>query len=324
MEAQNQTELFDLHPRPADFLQEVIDGLSQEPKRLPCMYLYDEHGSKLFDQICDLEEYYPTRTEVSILMTRGADIADKLGKHCMLIELGSGSSMKTGNLLRHVQDPHSYVPVDISKEHLLDASRRIAEQFPEITVSPVCADFNGELRLPPMDQPPSTKYVWIPGSTIGNFSSAQRKDLLARIRRLCLPEGGGLLIGIDLKKDRTKLEKAYNDAAGVTANFNLNLLRRINRELDGDFQLEHFHHKAVYNSGQSRVEMHLVSKRDHTVAIGDREVSFGEGESICTEHSYKFTIQEFADLASDCGLHLQHQWTDEQNLFAVLLLGTER
>ncbi len=315
-------ELFDLHPQRANFLQEVIDGLTKRPKRLPCMYFYDERGSQLFDQICELEEYYPTRTEISILRRHATDIAEKLGDDCMLVELGSGSSLKTSYLLSALKRLHSYVPVDISKEHLLQAAERVAARFAGLHVAPVCADFMGELRLPPLQTAPARKYVWFPGSTIGNFGVPERVDLLRRIRKLCLPEGGGLLIGIDLKKDRERLEKAYNDAAGVTADFNLNLLRRINRELHGDFQLQHFHHRAVYEPSHSRIEMHLVSKRTQAVAIGGRQVEFDEGESICTEHSYKFSIEEFSQLAQDCGLELQHTWTDEEDLFAVLLLTT--
>jgi dimethylhistidine N-methyltransferase len=313
--------LFDLHPEPSDFRDEVLTGLSKPQKQLPSMYFYDERGSKLFDQICELEEYYPTRTESAILRDAGPEIAELVGERAALIELGSGSSAKTHVLLDAFKDVHSYIPIDISRSHLMDAAARVARRFASLRVRPVCADFMAELRLPPMHERPRKKYVLFPGSTIGNFHSQQRQDLLARVARLCQPEGGGLLIGIDLKKDRQRLERAYNDAKGVTADFNLNLLRRINCELDGSFRLSEFEHQAFYNAAQGRIEMHLVSRQAQSVSIAGQQVRFREGESICTEYSYKFSVEEFCRLAAPSGFHLQKQWTDREGLFAVLLLG---
>ncbi|MEN9579297.1 MAG: hypothetical protein RJA70_2306 [Pseudomonadota bacterium] len=320
MEPAREIQLFDLQPREADFLSDVVSGLMRAPKRLPSMYFYDERGSLLFDKICDLKEYYPTRTELSILKRHAADIARRLGSNCQLIELGSGSSLKTHLLLRALTEPHSYVPVDISRVHLLHAAARVAHAFPQLPVTPVCADFTAELRIPTTLAAPAKKVVWFPGSTIGNFEPAERRTLLQRIRKLCLPQGGGLLIGIDLKKDRRRLESAYNDASGVTAQFNLNLLQRINRELSADFRLEAFAHHAMYNAACDRIEMHLVSRCEQRVAVGGESVRFREGETICTEYSYKFSVEEFAALAADFELHLEASWTDPENLFAVLLL----
>lgn len=322
--ASEEIPLFDLHPRRLDFEREVLRGLSQAHKRLPCMYFYDERGSLLFDQICDAPEYYPTRTELGILKESTPSMAQEIGPGCMLIELGSGSSLKTTMLLQELIRPHSYVPVDISREHLMNAAYRTARRFPELKVRPVCADFMGELAVPPFGTRPKRKIVFFPGSTIGNFAEMERRDLLTRIVRLCQPEGGGLLIGIDLKKDRETLEAAYDDAGGVTAAFNRNLLTRINRELHADFVVPEFTHRAVYDQKLGRVEMHLVSQAKQSVRIGSQHVHFDAGESICTEYSYKFSVEEFAGLAADCGLLVRRVWTDKQKWFAVMLLDATR
>jgi dimethylhistidine N-methyltransferase len=318
--AGRQMSLHDLHLEPGDFRGEVLEGLGREPKTLPCKYFYDDRGSRLFDRICQLEEYYPTRTEIGILERHAADIAARMGERALVVELGSGSSIKTQILLAALRDPAGYVPVDIAREHLRAAAGRIAGAFPELAVQPVCTDFSGEFSLPPALGGEHRRFVFFPGSTIGNFDSRGRLALLRRAARICGTEDGGMLIGIDLVKDVGRLEAAYNDARGVTAAFNLNLLHRINRELEANFESTRFRHHAFYDAAQERIEMHLVSELDQIVSIGSRIFRFRRGESICTEHSYKFSIPSFAELARCAGLELDRVWTDDEGFFAVLLL----
>ncbi len=312
--------LLDLHPRQADFLSDARDGLNAKPKRLSPMYFYDARGSQLFDQICELSEYYPTRTEMAILRRYKSEISLALGGNTCLVELGSGSSLKTSILLDSARALHSYVPIDISKEHLSAAANRIALQHPNLRVLPVCADFLGELRLPSEAEAATRKYVWFPGSTVGNLNRGARRQLLRRIVQLCQPQGGGLLIGIDLQKGTDVLESAYNDARGVTAAFNLNLLDRMNRELGANFDVENFNHKAFYNEREERIEMHLESTERQVVSLGKERFAFEAGETVCTEYSYKFTVDGFAAEADTAGLSLLKVWTDPDELFAVLLL----
>jgi len=314
--------LHDLHPEPDDLLSEVIAGLRSEQKTLPCKYFYDAEGSRLFDRICELDEYYPTRTEVGILSQQASEISDAVGKNALVIELGSGSSTKTHGLLRALVDPAGYLPVDISRDHLSEAAERIASQFPTLPVWPVCADFNVEIDLPDYGMEERTRLIFFPGSTIGNFDGADRLTLLRRMLDLCGPHGGQLLIGIDLVKDIARLENAYDDAKGVTAAFNLNLLHRINRELDVDFDPDRFAHRARFNTDQSRIEMHLVSQLEQCVEIDGQTFHFEHDESICTEYSYKFTIDGFGAQAAEAGWALENSWTDHENLFATLLLRT--
>jgi dimethylhistidine N-methyltransferase len=316
--------LHDLHPEPEDMQSEVVRGLAGNPKTLPCKYFYDDHGSKLFDRICELDEYYPTRTEVGILESSAAEIAERLGRESLLIELGSGSSTKTHVLLRALDRPAGYVPIDISRNHLQDAARRIARAFSKLPVWPVCADFNAELSLPEELEQSANRAIFFPGSTIGNFVREERISLLRRIKGLCHPSGGTLLLGIDLVKDVERLEAAYNDSLGVTAAFNHNLLRRINRELDADFALDQFEHHAFFDTQNERIEMHLVSAERQRVAIDGHTFEFGRGETICTEHSHKFRVDGFAKLAAEAGWTLEHHWTDDEDLFAILLLTTGR
>jgi dimethylhistidine N-methyltransferase len=318
--AQKRLPLLDLHPQSADFLSDASTGLRQSPKRLSPMYFYDAAGSKLFERICELEEYYPTRTEVSILRRYRRELGLAIGAQTCLIELGSGSSSKTGIVLEAVRALHSYVPIDISKQHLRESAERIASDFPSLGVLPVCADFLGELRLPAEAEEAQHKCVWFPGSTIGNLNLAVRRRLLDRIHTLCQPQGGGLLIGIDLQKDQTVLERAYNDAAGITAAFNLNLLERMNRELGADFDTTSFAHRAFYNDEEQRIEMHLESRKAQEVTLDGDRIGFTEGETVCTEYSYKFTVDGFCAEASGSGFTLQNAWTDPNELFAVLLL----
>jgi dimethylhistidine N-methyltransferase len=310
--------------RPADgadaMLREVLAGLARPHKQLPCKYFYDERGSRLFDEICELEEYYLTRCELAILRRHAGQMAGRLGPACALIEYGSGSSLKTRLLLDRLDRPAAYVPVDISGEHLLRSARELARAYPGLEVAPVCADFTRPFTLPPLRQSPRRRVVYFSGSTIGNFGPAEATALLAGIARLCGP-GGGLLIGVDLKKDRAILEPAYDDTRGVTAAFNLNLLARINRELGADFDLGRFRHRAFYNEGAGRIEMHIVSRAAQTVHVGGTAFELAEGETICTEYSYKYGLDEFRDLAARAGLALEQVWTDEKGLFSVQYLG---
>jgi dimethylhistidine N-methyltransferase len=235
----------------------------------------------------------------------------------MLVEFGSGSSTKTRLLLDHLESPAAYVPVDVSCSHLEDTARQLARDYPQLDVHPVCADFTNEFALPSMVDDADHVTVYFPGSTIGNFERSSAMALLKRIAALTRG-GGGLVIGIDLQKDREVIETAYNDPQGVTAAFNLNLLRRINRELGADFRLHSFHHRADYNEVEGRIEMSLVSDEDQTVTIGNRQFCFTTGERILTEYSHKYTIDAFASMAADCGLSLCRQWRDESAYFAVL------
>jgi dimethylhistidine N-methyltransferase len=311
--------LHDLEPVKDDFRAEVLAGLRRPRKQLPCKFFYDQRGSELFDQICELDEYYLTRAETAILFRHASEIASVLGRDCLLIEYGSGSSLKTRILLDHLDAPAGYVPIDISRAHLLRAAQAIRLRHPRLHVTPVCADYTEPLDLPACPRPPARKVVFFPGSTIGNFDPWNARHFLAQARALAGP-GSGLLIGVDLKKDPRVLHSAYNDAAGVTADFNLNLLARINRELGANFDVNRFAHYAFFNPAPGRVEMHLRSLEQQTVHISGESFHFTRGESIFTESSYKYTIEGFTALAAEAGYRQTHCWTDAQQLFAVLHL----
>lgn len=305
-----------------EFLHDVLSGLQAESKELSCKYFYDKRGSELFERICQLDEYYLTRAELAIMETSAAQMGAQIGEHVMLVEYGSGSSVKTRYLLDALPQPVAYVPVDISGEHLQQTALELAADYPRIEILPVCADFTARFELPLPTRLASHTAVYFPGSTIGNFMPDRATELLRRITELCGP-GGGLLIGIDLKKDVAKIEAAYDDALGVTAQFNLNLLRRINSELAGNFDLDQFEHRAVYNSALGRVEIDLVSRRAQCVTVAGEAFEFTHGESIRTEYSHKYSVEEFAALAATAGLSLHHQWTDPAKNFAVLHLVVE-
>jgi dimethylhistidine N-methyltransferase len=310
--------LVDFSPALDEFRADVLAGLSRRPRRLPCKYFYDSRGSELFDRICELDEYYPTRTELAIMRAFVPEMSEAIGPRARLIELGSGSSAKTRLLIEALPDLAEYVPVDISSSYLHGAIKQLARDYPTLRISPWCADFTRSLRLP-RSEFSSKHVVYFPGSTIGNFGPRQSRRLLARIARLVGP-GGSLLIGIDLVKERRTLENAYNDAAGVTAAFNLNLLARINREVRGTFKLAAFRHSAMYNAAKRRIEMYLVSTCSQFARVGAERFEFAAGDSICTEHSYKYTIGQFATLAATAGLAPVRVWTDPRRWFAVLYL----
>jgi len=303
-----------------NFQAEILDGLSRPQKKLPSKYFYDATGSRLFDRITELPEYYPTRTELEILHEHASSMAARCGPHCLLIELGAGSVTKVRLLLDELDHPAGYVPVDVSGEHLHAAASVLAADYPTLKVTPVVADFTARFNLP--DVSADRRVVFFPGSTIGNFDPPRADALLRRVANLIGP-GGGLLLGVDLRKPKDVLERAYNDAAGVTAAFNQNLLTRINRELGANFDMGAFRHVAFYNRAKSRIEMHLESATDQQVQIGPATFDFREGESIHTENSYKYEVSELAERAEDCGLRLNETWSDAQKYFAVLYFTAE-
>ena len=321
-----QIDLHDFLPEIDTFREDVLCGLSRSPKELSCKYFYDRRGSRLFDRICELEEYYPTRTEMAIMRRHGVEMAALLGPHCRLVEYGSGSSLKTRILLDHMDRPAAYVPLDISREHLKESAAALSTAYPALPVTPVCADYNADFELPPAPLDALRTAVYFPGSTIGNFHPEQALRFLHHVAHVCGP-GGALLIGVDLKKDIAILEPAYNDREGVTAEFNLNLLRRINFELGADFDLDGFGHYAYYNQLQGRIEMHLISRKTQTVHVpspagpnGAVPIHFRANESIHTENSYKYSLPEFARLADMASFDIERTWVDENDLFSVQYL----
>jgi len=305
----------------ASFLNDVLDGLDRANKTLPSKYFYDERGSQLFDQICELDEYYPTRTETSLLARYAGAIAERVGKSVTLLELGSGSSTKVRLLLDRLDEPAAYIPVDISREHLESSAARLAADYPDLKVEPVCADYAGDFHVSIAGGPGRT-LAFFPGSTIGNFHPHEAQAFLRRLGRQ-LGAGSRLLIGVDLKKSKARLEAAYNDAAGVTAAFNLNLLERINRELDGTFDPQAFAHRAFYNDRLGRIEMHLESLRPQTALVAGFPIRFKAGETIHTEVSYKYTVDEFTSLVRNAGWSKIASWTDDEDLFSIHLLNFE-
>ena len=311
--------LHDYHPRPDAMREEVLEGLHAAQKTLPCKYFYDERGSQLFDAICELPEYYLTRTELGIMESHVAEMAAALGPYLQLVEPGSGSSLKTRLLLEHLHRPVAYMPVDISRAHLVNAADRLNRLYPELEVLPVCADFNQPFELPAPQCSPRRSAVYFPGSTLGNFGPADAVRLLDHMRRLAGP-GGALLLGVDLRKEPGLLQRAYDDAAGVTAAFNLNILERINRELDGNFDLGRFRHRAVYNEAEGCIEMHLVSQGRQVVRVAGESFGFHDGEHILSERSYKYSLDGLAALAVRAGMTVEQQWLDERRYFCVACL----
>ena len=313
-----QIAVLDFEPANEEFCEQVVAGLSQDPRTLPCKFFYDETGSALFSKICELPEYYVTRTEMRILRKRGGEIAKALGPGIELIGLGTGAGTKTRILLDNLEGPVAYLPVDISREQLTQSAIAFRKKFPALEVLPICADYLQPFDLPRRRGVANRTVVYFPGSTIGNLEPEDAKDFLKKIAAIAGP-GGALLMGVDLKKSKTILERAYNDNAGVTAQFNLNLLARANRELGSDFDLRSWRHRAIYNEKAGRIEMHLVSLRKQTVNIADAAFSFAAGEYITTEFSYKYSPSEMIALAATVGLRFEKIWTDEQQLFGLFL-----
>jgi dimethylhistidine N-methyltransferase len=304
-------------PAATRFRDDVLAGLSRPQKWLPAKYFYDAVGSRLFDQITELDEYYPTRTELGIMRAHAGAMAARCGANCLLVELGAGSLVKVRLLLDELSRPAGFVPVDVSGEHLRAAARELTADYPDVPVYPLVADFAHPFELPPVAA--ARRVVYFPGSTIGNFDPPDAAALLRNVARLVGP-GGGLLLGVDLRKDPAVLERAYNDAKGVTAAFNLNLLARINRELGADFDPAAFRHRAIYNQNRHRIEMHLVSAADQWVSVAGRSFAFRAGETIHTENSYKHDATELARRAAAWHLRADQTWTDSDGYFAVLYL----
>lgn len=304
----------------APILEEIINGLTATPKRLHPKFLYDARGSVLFDRICELPEYYLTRTETKILRARVPAFVKSLGPNPAIVEFGSGSSLKTRILLDALEGgPATYVPIDISRSHLMMAARELAATYPQLEILPICADFTQPFPLPHGLERQNI-LVFFPGSTIGNFYRDEAIGLL-KLMRSVAGTSGTVLVGADLRKAAQFIEPAYNDSAGITAAFNLNVLRRLNAEFGADFNVAAFEHHAPWVAAHGRVEMHLFSKRHQTVHIGGRAIEFKAGESIWTESCHKYDREQFASLAAAAGMKVNEVWTDEAELFSVQILS---
>jgi dimethylhistidine N-methyltransferase len=318
MSQSSAIDLLDLAPAEEDIRTVVMDGLSASPRTLPPRLFYDHAGSELFERICDLPTYYLTRTELAILDRDLPEMAQGVGPDTLIFEYGSGAGVKTRKLLHALPRPAGYVPIEISRQALLDSVDRLAEAFPDLPIQPVCADYNQ-----PVDRPAALtdaarrSVLFFPGSTLGNLHPEDARGLFRRTRDLVGP-GGGMLLGVDLIKSPDLLIPAYADPQGVTAAFNLNLLRRLNREVGADFDLKRWEHRAVWNDEAARMESHLVSVGEQAVHVGGRRFAFDSGDGIWTESSYKFTPDAVAELAE--GFDLKHQWTDDRGWFAVMYL----
>jgi dimethylhistidine N-methyltransferase len=296
--------------------QEILDGLRAKPKRIAPKYFYDQRGSELFDDICELAEYYPTRTEALIMHEHGGEIAASVGPRAAVIEFGAGSNSKARQLLAQLDEPLAYVPVEISGEYLQAQARELRRQFPHLSIRPVVADFTKPFELPTHARMPDRNLIFFPGSTIGNFTRDDASALLGLMRLEAKP-GGALLIGVDLIKQTDTIEAAYNDASGVTAEFNRNVLHHLNAGLGADFNPGLFRHEAIYDSSFDRIEMRLIALESHTVAIGDEAIDFASGEHIVTEYSHKYSVEGFAELAENAGWRHETVWTDAGRLFSV-------
>jgi dimethylhistidine N-methyltransferase len=305
----------DVHEQQNEFLSESLAGLGAEQKTLSCKYFYDEQGSDLFQKICDLPEYYVTRTETKLLRDISDEIADVIGSGCEMIEYGTGSSEKMRIVLDALKEPAAFIAVDISREHLLQVTESLAADRPDLTVHAVCADFTQPFDLPARTGG-GNHVAFFPGSSLGNFTHEGAVNFMAGIAETVGPDGG-LLIGIDLKKDVAILEAAYDDAQGVTAAFNMNLLVRLNAEFGANFDLDGFRHKALYNEDIGRIEMHLISLKEQSVTLDGKTFHFAEGENIHTENSYKYGVEEFQALAGRAGFTPVKVWTDADDLFSI-------
>jgi len=306
-----------LTPGDLRMLREVQCGLARPDKQLPCKYFYDARGSELFERICELPEYYLTRTELGIVEAHAEAMAAAIGEGVRLVEFGSGSSRKTRLLLDRLAAPCCYVPVDLAHDQLHAAARELRASYPALPIEPLCTDYTGPLALPPSTARRTACYFT--GSTVGNFTAAEAVAFLQRVRSL-VGQGGMLLIGADLQKDVSVLLPAYNDRAGVTAEFNRNLLRRVNAALGADFAVAEFEHRAVWNGLEGRIEMQLVSRREQAATVGGVAFGFREGEVLTTEYSHKYTLEGFAALAAAGGFAVEQVWTDPRQWFSVQLL----
>ena len=317
--ARTRAALTDLRPTPADISGDVLAGLSMTPKQLPSKYFYDDRGSELFEDITRQPEYYLTRVEIALLDARMAPIAAAVGARAHVVEYGSGSGRKTEQLLGGLHDPVAYTPIEISRSTVLASTARLAQALPRIEMLPVCADFTQPVELPEPAREPAHTLVFFPGSTLGNFSDDDAVALLASMRAT-MGARGQALVGIDLDKDTATLEAAYNDAAGVTARFTLNLLARLNRDIGSDFDLDGFRHRAVYARARGRIETFLVSQRAQDVTVAGRRFHFANGEAMQVEYSHKYTDDGFAELARRAGLRVVERWNAPRDWFGLRLL----
>ena len=311
----------DLHPRVGNRRQEIVSGLNKEQKSIDPKYFYDTRGSELFEQITDLPEYYPTRTERQILKRDAKAMAEFCGQNCVLIEPGSGSSEKVRLLLGSLK-PAAYVPMDISADFLKRSAIQLADEYPWLKIHAVCTDFSNQEK-DPEGLPVGKRVIFYPGSTLGNMQPADAIDFLRNLGHW-LNHDGGVLIGIDMHKQTRILEAAYNDKQGITALFNLNILSNINNIVGTNFDTDHFNHHSFYNEEKYRIEMHLVSKVDQVVELGDTNLEFVQGETIHTENSYKYTPESFQEIVKRAGFAIRSSWTDEQQLFSVHYLELDR
>jgi L-histidine Nalpha-methyltransferase len=313
----NLAYFIDLKPPVEDFSAAVAQGLSQSPKELPCRFFYDEAGSTLFEKICATEEYYVTRTEMGLLEKIAPDIAAIAGPGVSVVEFGTGSSAKIRILLSALDAPAAYIPIDISREHLIDTANGVAADYPDVAVGAICGDFVNMAELPgEAGSRAGPKLGFFPGSTIGNFTPDDARKFLSRLRGL-LGSGEGFVIGVDLKKDIDRLNEAYNDAAGYTAAFNKNVLVRLKNELKVDLDLDQFEHVAFYNEAKSRVEMHLRSLATQSINLDGRAFALADGEMIHTENSCKYSVAGFRILAREAGFECVESWTDDKNYFSI-------
>lgn len=300
----------------ASFLADIVQGLSRAEKSLPCKWLYDKRGSQLFDAICDLDVYYPTRTEIAITRNHAGEIAELAGPAARLVELGSGSSVKTRILLDHLARLHAYVPVDISEEHLRSSCEALAREYPSIRIAPLAADYQRRLSLPASSEGANATIVYFPGSTIGNFEPDAATRFLQRMGDIA-GRRGGVLIGTDLVKDVAVLEAAYDDPQGITAEFNLNLLRRMQDELGAELDRSRFRHRAFYEPRERRIVMQLVSMGKNQIRVAGRSFTLEDGEPVTTEHSYKYEPEGFAKMAEGAGLRVRRLFRDPKGWFGL-------
>lgn len=320
-EGKAKIRFYNLKPIKDDFKKEVLEGFKRSPKSIPPKFFYDKRGSELFEKITELKEYYLTSSEIEILQTYTEEILSLVGDDGVIIEFGSGNSSKTGIILERSRNLRAYMPIDISDKHLLESSQKLHSDFPNLNIIPVCADYTKRIALPIPGHKGKTIVLFL-GSSIGNFSPAEAISFLINSRSI-LNRGDAMIIGVDLKKDAKILNLAYNDSQRITAEFNLNLLKRINSELGADIDLDNFEHHAFYNQDLGRIEMHLRAKEDATYTIDDRKILFRAGEMIHTEDSYKYSPDEFIELGKRSGLRAILFWTDKANNFGLFCFERE-
>lgn len=316
--------LFDYKPTMTHYYPAVLAGLQEKPKTLPNYFHYDEDGSNIFDEICALPHYYPTRTEVAILKNNIKSIVEAIGENAILVEYGSGSSNKTRVLLDNITDLAAYVPIDISGEYLLKVAEQLAADYPNIEVLPVCADYNAPFDVPQPQRKPTTdaairQVAYYPGTTIGNFHPADAVAFLEKVKQRC-GKNGGFILAIDLKKDPKVIERAYNDDGGVVAKFNKNILKAVNKAVGTNFNVDQFDRIAIYNEEVGRMEMYLISRQDQTIVMGKQELALAKGERIWMDYSYKYTIEEFSELVAKAGWKVAQTWMDDKALMSILYL----